>query len=75
MVSALGRGRVGGTGGNGTPACWRFLFGDNPTIADICLVPQLYNARRFSVPITDYPTLRRADEKAQRPCGLRRRSP
>lgn len=41
-----------------------FLFGDGPTIADICLVPQLYNARRFSVPLDDYPTLRRADETA-----------
>ena len=46
------------------PHAGAFLFGDNPTIADICLVPQLYNARRFSVPITDYPTLRRADETA-----------
>lgn len=41
-----------------------FLFGDQPTIADVCLIPQLYNARRFSVPLTDYPTLRRADETA-----------
>src|SRR5690348_5171018 len=24
----------------------RFLFGDEPTIADVCLVPQLFNARR-----------------------------
>ena len=46
------------------PRAGAFLFGDTPTIADICLVPQLYNARRFSVPITDYPTLRRADETA-----------
>ncbi len=46
------------------PRAGAFLFGDNPTIADICLVPQLYNARRFSVPVTDYPTLRRADETA-----------
>ena len=46
------------------PRAGAFLFGDSPTIADICLVPQLYNARRFSVPITDYPTLRRADETA-----------
>lgn len=46
------------------PKAGAFLFGDNPTIADICLVPQLYNARRFSVPLTDYPTLRRADETA-----------
>ena len=41
-----------------------FLFGDEPTLADVCLVPQLYNARRFSVPITAFPTLRRADETA-----------
>lgn len=46
------------------PHAGTFLFGDAPTIADICLVPQLYNARRFSVPLTDYPTLRRADETA-----------
>jgi maleylacetoacetate isomerase len=46
------------------PNAGAFLFGDTPTIADICLVPQLYNARRFSVPLTDYPTLRRADETA-----------
>ena len=46
------------------PRAGAFLFGDAPTIADICLVPQLYNARRFSVPLADYPTLRRADETA-----------
>jgi maleylacetoacetate isomerase len=46
------------------PRAGAFLFGDGPTVADICLVPQLYNARRFSVPLTDYPTLRRADETA-----------
>ncbi len=46
------------------PRAGAFLFGDSPTLADICLVPQLYNARRFSVPLTDYPTLRRADETA-----------
>ena len=46
------------------PRAGAFLFGDAPTIADVCLVPQLYNARRFSVPITPFPTLRRADESA-----------
>ncbi len=44
----------------------RFLFGDQPTIADICLVPQLFNARRFNVPLDDYPTLLRADENANK---------
>lgn len=41
-----------------------FLFGDAPGIADICLVPQLYNARRFEVPLERYPTLLRADASA-----------
>ena len=44
----------------------RFLFGDEPTIADVCLVPQLYNARRFNVQLGDWPTLLRADENANR---------
>ncbi len=41
-----------------------FLFGDSPTLADVCLVPQLYNARRFNVPLDPYPILRRAEESA-----------
>ena len=44
----------------------KFLFGDVPTGADVCLVPQLYNARRFNVPIDDYPTLLRAEENANK---------
>ena len=47
------------------PAAGTFLFGDAPTIADICLVPQLYNARRFNVPLDDHPTLLVADENAR----------
>ena len=43
------------------PGAGRFLFGDQPTIADVCLVPQLYNARRFNVPVDDFPTLLRAE--------------
>ncbi len=42
----------------------RFLFGDAPTLADICLVPQMYNARRFNVPLDAYPLLVRADAEA-----------
>ena len=44
----------------------RFLFGDVPTLADICLVPQIYNARRFNVPLDDYPLLVRVDAEANR---------
>lgn len=46
------------------PRAGRFLFGDAPGLADICLVPQLYNARRFEVPLETYPTLLRADASA-----------
>jgi maleylacetoacetate isomerase len=46
------------------PKAGKFLIGDMVTAADICLVPQLYNARRFDVPLDDYPTLRRADANA-----------
>ncbi|MEA3038254.1 MAG: maleylpyruvate isomerase [Sphingomonadales bacterium] len=48
------------------PNAGRFLYGDAPTLADICLVPQLFNARRFEVPLDDYPTLARADSEASR---------
>jgi maleylacetoacetate isomerase len=48
------------------PKAGNFLFGDGPTGADVCLVPQLYNARRFNVPIDDCPTLLRAEENANK---------
>lgn len=41
-----------------------FLFGNGPTMADVCLVPQMYNARRFDVPLESYPTLLRAEANA-----------
>jgi maleylacetoacetate isomerase len=48
------------------PKAGKFLFGDAPTGADVCLVPQLYNARRFNVPLDAFPTLLRAEENANR---------
>jgi maleylacetoacetate isomerase len=48
------------------PRAGAFLFGDSPTIADVCLVPQLYNARRFNVSLDRYPTLLRADANANK---------
>jgi maleylpyruvate isomerase len=35
----------------------RFCHGDAPTMADCCLIPQLYNARRFECELSRYPTL------------------
>jgi maleylacetoacetate isomerase len=36
----------------------RHLFGDEVTLADVCLVPQMFNARRFDCDLEPYPTLR-----------------
>ena len=38
-----------------------FLFGDAPTLADLCLVPQLFNARRFATPLDELPRLLAAE--------------
>ena len=46
------------------PGAGKFLFGNAPTGADVCLIPQLYNARRFDVPLDAYPTLLRAEDNA-----------
>jgi maleylacetoacetate isomerase len=35
----------------------RFCFGDTPTLADICLVPQLGNARRYGCDLSPYPAI------------------
>jgi maleylpyruvate isomerase len=40
----------------------RFAFGDAPTLADVCLVPQLANARRFGCDLTKYPRLTAIDD-------------
>ena len=34
-----------------------FVFGDVPTLADVLLVPQIYNARRFNVVLDEFPKL------------------
>ncbi len=34
-----------------------FVFGSDPTLADALLVPQVYNARRFNVPLDEFPKL------------------
>lgn len=48
------------------PRAGKFLFGDGVSAADVCLVPQLYNARRYNVPVDGYPTLLRAEENANK---------
>jgi len=39
-----------------------YALGGDVTIADVCLVPQVYNARRFHVPMDDFPRIKMIEE-------------
>ena len=41
----------------------RFCFGDRPTLADVCLVPQIYNARRFGCDLDNFPRIQAIDQR------------
>ena len=41
-----------------------FAFGDAPTLADCCLIPQVYSARRFKLDLGPYPAIVGVDERA-----------
>jgi maleylpyruvate isomerase len=43
----------------------QYLYADTPTLADICLVAQMNNARRYGVDLTPFPTLVAADAMAR----------
>lgn len=42
-----------------------YCVGDSVTIADLCLIPQIYNATRFKVDISKYPTLVKIQEACE----------
>jgi maleylacetoacetate isomerase len=41
-----------------------FAFGETPTIADCCLIPQVYSANRFEVDLSAYPAIRAVNDRA-----------
>lgn len=43
------------------PSTGQFCEGDDPTLADVCLIPQVYNARRWDVDLSPFPTIARVD--------------
>jgi maleylpyruvate isomerase len=52
-----------------------FCFGDHPTLADACLVPQLDNARRFNVDLAAFPGLLTADAACRELDAFQRAAP
>lgn len=53
----------------------RFCFGDTPGLADLHLVPQLYNCRRFDCDLSPYPRLLAADAACREIEAFRRAAP
>ncbi|MEP6899098.1 MAG: maleylacetoacetate isomerase [Rhodanobacter sp.] len=56
-------------------ATGRFCHGDEPGMADACLVPQIYNALRWKMPLDTYPTLRRITDACNELDAFRRAAP
>lgn len=52
-----------------------FCVGDTPTLADVCLVPQVANARRFNCDLSAMPTLVRIDAECARLPAFQRAAP
>ena len=50
-------------------------FGDTPTIADLCIVPQVFNARRFNIDLSPYPTIERIADNANQIDAFQRAAP
>ena len=58
-----------------SPNTGAYCMGDSPGLVDICLVPQVYNARRWGLPMDRYPTINRIHETCQQLEGFRAAAP
>lgn len=52
------------------PQTGSFCHGDRPTMADICLIPQLYNARRWDVDLSNRRQILKVEESCARLTGF-----
>jgi maleylacetoacetate isomerase len=57
------------------PSTGEFCEGENPGLADCCLVPQVYNARRFGLDLSPYPTIQRIEAACQSLDAFQRAAP
>ncbi|MEP6484133.1 MAG: maleylacetoacetate isomerase [Rudaea sp.] len=48
------------------PSTGQFCEGDEPTLADICLIPQVYNALRWSIDMNQFPLIRRINDECMK---------
>jgi maleylacetoacetate isomerase len=57
------------------PSTGIFCEGDEPTLADICLAPQVYNAQRWSVDMSPFPLIRRIAAECMKQNAFERARP
>jgi len=58
-----------------SPNTGRFCHGDSPGLADLCLVPQVVNNRRYQLDMAPYPTISRIAEACLALPPFRRAAP
>ncbi len=58
-----------------SPLTGAYCVGDTPTLADVCLVPQVFNGKRFDVVVEEYPTLARIFEHCMAQEAFQRAAP
>lgn len=59
----------------GNPETGLYCHGDEPTLADVCLVPQIHTARRFACGLSGLPTIERIFEHCMRHPAFRLAAP
>ncbi|MCW8107675.1 maleylacetoacetate isomerase [Alteromonas ponticola] len=53
----------------------KYCFGFDVTLADVCLIPQIYNAKRFGVELTDFPLIKKIGENCEELAAFQRARP